>query len=189
MSKDKRYYTLPDDVLQHIFSNRVVIFDLEATCSIDRSIPFETIEIGAVDTDLNTFSSFVKPEITPTLTDFCKNLTTITQEDVDQADYFNEVYPLFETFVDGDTLLSWGDYDKNQLKRDFERHGMNKTFTHYNLKNVYYNIIGSKPKGMDMELNNLGLTLDGTHHRGIDDAKNILKIYETLKYLFYNEHS
>jgi inhibitor of KinA sporulation pathway (predicted exonuclease) len=32
---------------------------------------------------------------------------------------------------------------------------------------------------MEKALNILKLPLDGTHHRGIDDAKNIAKIFKT----------
>jgi len=32
-------------------------------------------------------------------------------------------------------------------------------------------------EGMDQALKKFGITLEGTHHRGIDDAFNIAKIY------------
>jgi len=39
----------------------------------------------------------------------------------------------------------------------------------------YYGL--KKPKGMDGMLNFLNLSLDGKHHSGIDDCKNIAKIF------------
>ena len=68
---------------------KVVIVDLEATCQRERNPDFisEIIEIGAVkienDTVVEEMSLFVKPTINPILTDFCTELTSITQEDVD----------------------------------------------------------------------------------------------------------
>ncbi|MFN8888672.1 MAG: exonuclease domain-containing protein, partial [Cyclobacteriaceae bacterium] len=72
-----------------------IIFDLEATCweGFDKS-QNETIEIGALKVNDNReivseFSSFIKPLKNPILSDFCKQLTSIQQEDVDQAQHFN----------------------------------------------------------------------------------------------------
>ena len=51
----------------------------------------ETLEIGLVVIDLESleivdeFQRFVRPQINPTLTDFCKKLTSIQQADVDGA--------------------------------------------------------------------------------------------------------
>jgi hypothetical protein len=77
--------------------------DLEATCDevglheSPRSLvvvpdQMETIEIGLVVIDLETleivdeFQRFVQPQINPTLTDFCKQLTSIQQSNVDGAE-------------------------------------------------------------------------------------------------------
>jgi inhibitor of KinA sporulation pathway (predicted exonuclease) len=76
--------------------------DLEATCDeIDESESarklivtpdqMETIEFGLVVIDLESleivdeFQRFVRPQINPTLTHFCKKLTSIQQADVDGA--------------------------------------------------------------------------------------------------------
>jgi 3'-5' exoribonuclease 1 len=76
--------------------------DLEATCDdvgVNESprslvvVPdqMETIEIGLVVIDLESleivdeFQRFVRPQVNPTLTDFCKKLTSIQQADVDSA--------------------------------------------------------------------------------------------------------
>ena len=68
---------------------KVVIVDLEATCLRERKPDFisEIIEIGAVKIDddkiIEEMSLFVKPTINPILSDFCTELTSISQEDVD----------------------------------------------------------------------------------------------------------
>lgn len=68
-----------------------IIFDLEATCwENDRTKQNEIIEIGAVKLDENLavigeFQTFIKPKLNPILSDFCKKLTSISQEEVDQA--------------------------------------------------------------------------------------------------------
>ena len=70
-----------------------LVVDLEATCCNRNSFPrteMEIIEIGAVMTDsqfevIDEFQSFIKPVRHPELTDFCKELTTISQQEVDSA--------------------------------------------------------------------------------------------------------
>lgn len=179
------------------FNERVIIVDLEATCEQDnREFPNEIIEIGAIDNYGKEFSLFVKPKVKPVLTDFCKELTSITQEDVDNADEFPEVYSKWKKYVIGDgtpvTIVSWGEYDKRQLIRDMIRNKLPKDSlldNHVNLKYYYKDVIGKWPGGMAKALRKLNIPLEGTHHRGIDDARNILKIYEYLRELDYINES
>jgi len=112
--------------------------DLEATCDeVGESesprqlgvVPaqMETIEIGLVVIDLETFEivdefqRFVRPQINPILTDFCKTLTSIQQADVDSARTYAEVGQELEAFIaryPDAAWASWGDYDARQLERD-----------------------------------------------------------------------
>ncbi|MGF6163123.1 inhibitor of KinA sporulation pathway (predicted exonuclease) [Pseudomonas sp. 2725] len=109
--------------------------DLEATCDeIDDSkspsplavVPnqMETIEIGLVVIDLETlqivdeFQRFVRSQINPVLTDFCRKLTSIRQADVDGARTYQEVGDELRTFTThypNAAWASWGDYDARQL--------------------------------------------------------------------------
>ena len=67
-----------------------LVIDVETTCCAHNSFPrseMEIIEIGAVLCDrhfqpLNFFQSFVRPVVHPSLTDFCRELTSIRQKDV-----------------------------------------------------------------------------------------------------------
>ena len=74
----------------------ILIIDLEATCTDDGSIApeqMEIIEIGACwATDegsvVDEFQAFVRPMERPELTEFCRQLTHISQADVDAAELF-----------------------------------------------------------------------------------------------------
>jgi inhibitor of KinA sporulation pathway (predicted exonuclease) len=167
----------------------IVIVDLEATCWSGGSQPraMEIIEIGACflcTPDLEVrkeFSSFVKPVKEPVLSDFCMSLTSITQEDVDSARKFPEVLRDFLDWIGTEQyfLCSWGAYDLNQLKVDCERHSIlfpENFKRHINLKQTFAEQHKKKQCGMKKALRILGLELDGTHHRGLDDARNISKI-------------
>ncbi len=163
-----------------------IIFDLEATCDDKHKIKNEIIEIGAVKINDNLevveeFQRFVRPVINIKLTDFCKNLTKISQQDVDDANTFDYVIQEFKEFIgDNYKLCSWGFYDKSQLLSDCEIHLENKNWikNHISLKHQHQKINNlKKGLGMSGALKMEKLVLEGTHHRGIDDARNIAKIF------------
>ena len=172
-----------------------LIVDVEATCASDRSIPrqrMEIIEIGAVMLNAKTlrieseYQRFVKPILHPVLTEFCTSLTSIHQQDVDNAPVFPEAlrssqswfYP-FGSYV----FCSWGDYDRHQFEQDCKLHHVGYPFPgdHLNLKIEFSAAVGKTKKfGMAGALKQLGLDLEGRHHRGIDDAKNIARIVQRI---------
>ncbi|SAM01558.1 hypothetical protein [Absidia glauca] len=84
-----------------------LFFDVEATCVVDGGFeyPNEIIEFPVVLVDGQTFEivdefrSYVKPTINSTLSDFCINLTGITQETVDDSPDFIQVLDDFQVFM------------------------------------------------------------------------------------------
>lgn len=172
-----------------------IVVDLEATCSQDGTVPrdaMEIIELGAVALDVATmeplgeFQSFVRPVRHPRLTPFCTELTTITQEEVDRAPGFVAMRDAFAAWLEGfedAVMASWGAYDKQQLARDCAYHGVAYPFSeaHVNVKAEFSAALGTRKRfGMAAALRKLQLPLDGTHHRGIDDARNIARIARWL---------
>lgn len=163
-----------------------IIFDLEATCTSDRSQKFqnEIIEIGAVKINdkleiIDEYQSFIKPILNPKLTDFCKELTSIKQSDVDSADKFPIVISEFMDWVGDDSILcSWGFYDKKQIISDLQLHKTKWFFDHISLKHQHADFKRlRKGVGVQKALSMEQMTFEGVHHRGIDDAKNIAKIF------------
>lgn len=167
-----------------------IVVDLEATCwdGWDKS-QNETIEIGAVLVNskkeiVSEFCEFIKPLKNPILSDFCKELTTIDQADVNQAEYFSDVVKRFQTWcAQGQNeyiLCSWGIYDKRQFESDCKIHGIDTNWLayHLNLKKQFGEIKQLRRAiGMKNALKLENTPLAGTHHRGIDDARNIAKIF------------
>lgn len=167
------------------------VVDVEATCSADNSIPrneMEIIEIGAVMVDAITldavdeFQRFVQPQRHPQLTQFCIELTSIRQIEVDFAWGFPRVIDDLKQWLRAfpDNLFcSWGDYDRIQFERDCRYHNVAYPFgrSHLNLKKAYATRQRLKrPIGMARAVRQAGLRLSGIHHRGIDDARNIAKL-------------
>lgn len=168
-----------------------IILDLEATCWKDKNTTkqSEIIEIGALKIDqdgnyINEFSEFVKPKLNIELSDFCKELTTIEQAVIDSAETYKIVINQFIEWININEpyiLCSWGFYDKKQFEKDCDLHSIDKDWlaNHISLKHQYAEIKGlRKPIGMGGALKKERFKLEGTHHRGIDDARNISKIFK-----------
>ncbi|WP_309384895.1 3'-5' exonuclease [Cerasicoccus frondis] len=171
-----------------------LIIDLEATCCDRNSFPrhqMEIIEIGAVMADadgepVSDFQTFIRPVRHPQLTRFCRDLTSITQAQVDAAPTFPEAARALREWANqwpDHEFCSWGAYDRKQLRQDADYHGVSMPVfaTHRNLKEAFSTKLGVKKRfGMNQALDKLGLSLEGVHHRGIDDARNITRI---LRYI------
>jgi 3'-5' exoribonuclease 1 len=172
-----------------------IIVDLEATCwKAKDQTPNEIIEIGAVCINdknelINEFDAMIRPMIHPILSDFCTELTSITQADVQNAPLFPEALKQFQDWISsfGEPywLCSWGFYDKKQFRFDCELHKLDSNWlkNHISIKHQLPKAIGkpfARLLGMKGALEQEKLEFEGTHHRGIDDAKNIAKIF--MKY-------
>jgi inhibitor of KinA sporulation pathway (predicted exonuclease) len=174
-----------------ISNDYYLIIDLEATCSDIGEVPrheMEIIEIGAVMQSSLTyeieseFQTFVRPVRYPELTEFCTKLTGITQNDVADAPLFPVAIEAMKEWMfafDDSLFCSWGDYDRNQFTQDCAYHQLAYPFRskHLNLKAEFTRTVGTRKKlGIADALRYLGLEFEGSHHRGLDDAKNIARI-------------
>jgi len=165
-----------------------LVVDLEATCDDRGAVPraeSEIIEIGAVLVEgaslrpVAEFQSFVRPRLHPRLTAFCTELTTITQDDVDVAPTFLQAAFRLSAFGDGALFCSWGNYDRNQLAQDARQHGIPSPLgpEHANVKQLFAQALGlRRGVGNRSAMGIVGEPATGTHHRGIDDARNIARL-------------
>lgn len=171
-----------------------LVVDVEATCWKSRHQhqgENEIIEIGAVLANsagqvIGEYGNFIRPVRNPILSDFCKSLTSIQQSDVDTARVFPEALVEFQQQMEqlaerafADLLFcSWGDYDRKQFAKDCGHHRLAYPFgTHWNVKRAFARRRHIKPMGVGRALRFLGMQFEGTHHRGIDDARNIAQVF------------
>ena len=173
-----------------------LIIDLEATCWEDNKKEKyerqnEIIEIGmtivsAENELLWRGGWYVKPLVNPVLSDFCKQLTSIQQSNVDQALALPAVLAELSALVTthtGKTLtdclfVSWGDYDRSQFEKDCRRHQIPYPFgPHMNIKQYFNKKYRPKRGGLLAALAHFGMEFEGVHHRGADDAYNIARIF------------
>lgn len=169
----------------------IVVVDIEHTCTMGGSIPpeeRETIEIGAVLIDtcslqiVDEFSCLIRPVIHPKLSKFCTELTGITQSELDVAEPFPKVFANFIDWLPIDAeyiFATWGAYDLVQLNIDCASHGKPafSPSTTLNLKIAFKEARNLKKKvGLKRALEIANLSLEGSHHRAVDDAKNTAKL-------------
>jgi len=179
-------------------SRCLIVLDLEATCWGEgdplherQREESEIIEIGAVFLipDPNSqdwiiteeFDTLVKPVRHPLLTEYCTNLTTITQAQVEEAPLFPEAWARFLEWAPPDArIASWGIYDFNKINRECSLHGLENPWPHkdqhVNLKEVFSRQMkrlgrSGKGRGLLKAVGEAGLEFSGTQHRGIDDAR------------------
>lgn len=154
------------------------------------------------------FQSFVRPVVNPELTPFCTELTSITQAEVDAAPTFDQVAMDFwgwcadrhKATLEASPfwLCSWGHYDKSQLRKDLLHWGMKTDMVnnHISIKHQHGAMLSkgmlvkhgetrrskelARGVGMMNALQMLGIEPTGTHHRGIDDARNTAKIFKAI---------
>jgi 3'-5' exoribonuclease 1 len=183
-----------DDVVRAVVGGerRIVVFDVEATCWKERvfSRNKEIIEIGAVlllrdraHSRWPEFQTFVRPRRLPRLSSFCRELTGITQENVDAAPTFPEALRLFLEWsqpLEQVVLATWSRYDLWQLDLDLEAHGLPKfAIPLLDVKKLAARIVGTKSfEQTARELDPEGVALPS--HRAIADARRTARILNRL---------
>jgi len=171
---------------------KFIIYDLEATCWRGRPPKGvqEIIEIGACKINqygelTSSFSSFIKPSVNTILSDFCKYLTSISQENVDKADTFPKVIEEFKEWIDiyddeEYMFCSWGAYDKQFLVNDCQLHKLDESWLtlFMDVKQEYHEFKKrDKHRGLKAVVKAEGFEFTGVHHRAISDAENLAKIF------------
>ncbi|MCH2195336.1 3'-5' exonuclease [Kordia sp.] len=173
-------------------TKNIIIVDLEATCwngPIPAGQVNEIIEIGIciLNTETGEITQnegiLIKPERSE-ISEFCTELTTITKELIDtEGISFQEACTKLRVEYNPKqyTWASYGQYDLNMLKRQCKLRNTEYPMgqQHINVKTMFTEVkVLRKKVGMKGALNILKIPLDGTHHRGIDDARNIAKILD-----------
>jgi len=180
--------------------NWYCVLDFEATCWQDPTMKSQTeiIEFPSLlichDTYLNTcdiiseFHEYCRPVLNPKLSEFCTKLTGITQAQVDRAATFPEVYTRHTKWLRVNTpagttpkIVTCGGWDiKTMLPLELARYPTLPVYHPYkqyvNIKKEFEACYGKFVGGMYNMLRALKMTLDGQHHSGIDDTRNITKI-------------
>lgn len=185
----------------------LLVLDFEAQCREgERMQPQEIVEFPTVAINLRNmiateFHSYCRPEVYPRITEFCTELTGITQDMVEGAPTLKEVLlqhqhwlrhvlGLDPSCADGSgggptyAYVTCGDWDLRTCLPKQMRSLGTKAPAGYsrwiNIKRAFEAWYQSKAHGMTGMLSSLGLALDGRHHSGIDDTRNITKVVSAM---------
>jgi len=126
-----------------------------------------------------------------TLSDFCTELTGITQDIVEKAETIEAVYWHFLHFLADNNLscentvfCTCGDWDLKTMwpkQAHVSKLPIPDVFRGWiNIQKIFQNIYNIPRYGMMSMLQHLGLQHQGRHHSGIDDTKNIARIVVRL---------
>ncbi len=170
-------------------TDKIVIIDLEATCWENKpeyqKQHSEIIEIGVclLDTHTGEITQNEGILVTPYKSEvsvFCTQLTSITQEmaATEGVSLGEACYQLTQEYdSEALTWASYGDYDRNMLQRQCKKWSIPYPMSHQHINvKKEFGKLNSKSVGMARALKILNIPLEGIHHRGVDDAKNIAKI-------------
>ncbi|XP_019377854.1 PREDICTED: 3'-5' exoribonuclease 1 [Gavialis gangeticus] len=176
----------------------ICVVDFEATCEegnppefIHEIIEFPIVLVNTHTLEIeDTFQQYVKPEINPQLSDFCINLTGITQGLVDEADAFPQVLQNAVEWMRQKELgtkysysiLTDGSWDMSKFLNiqcrishikypSFAKKWINIRKSYGN----FYKVPRNQTK-LTIMLEKLGMNYDGRPHSGLDDSKNIARI-------------
>ncbi|MDQ0149075.1 exonuclease domain-containing protein [Eubacterium multiforme] len=172
-------------------AEELIFFDFEMNC-VGNFKDVEIISIGAVKTTLDgeilsQFYSCIKPKNIYRLTDKCIEITSLKQEEIDNAKCFKSVFKEFEKWCGNNNklFLYWGGNDIAVLKNDSNRIKENIKIVNNIIDfNIDYQEVLCKDI---LNLNNClslknavlkyNLTFDGSQHNALDDSYNLSKLY------------
>ncbi|NXK92427.1 ERI2 exoribonuclease, partial [Formicarius rufipectus] len=149
------------------------------------------------------FHTYVQPQEHPVLSEFCTELTGITQKQVDEGvplniclsrfmkwiqKIQNEKKIIFSTDTQSNftseakacTFVTWTDWDLGVcLQYECKRKQLRKPDilnSWIDLKATYKAYYNRKPKGLNGALQDLGIAFVGREHSGLDDSRNTARL-------------
>lgn len=182
----------------------LIILDYESTCweqkkfQTQEIIEFPAVLLNTLTGEVESeFHYYVMPEEQPMLSDFCKQLTGITQEQVDDGIPLRLCLRKFSHWLERlrrekdlvfdppsedsseatfTTFVTWSDWDLGTcLLNECKRKQLTKPPQLNNwidLRATYRKFYGRKPNGLNGALQDLGIEFEGREHSGIVDARN-----------------
>ena len=172
--------------------DRIVIFDLEATCWEGRENIHkyrEVIALGACVLDLKTleingqFNIVCKP-IKTEISEYCTKITGITKEQASNGKDFDEMCKLVLKELDTKSIpcAAWG-ADNEKMYSECRQKDCKYPFSNEYLNiSLLYSIIMGKPynNGLERSLAELGLKFVGEKHNPYWDSYNAAIIFKHI---------
>ncbi|NLE49854.1 MAG: exonuclease domain-containing protein [Chloroflexi bacterium] len=173
--------------------DHLLVLDLESTCwegsPPDDQEP-EIIEIGVCVLDARNGeriareSILVQPERSD-VSPFCAQLTTLTPDTLARGATFARACAILRRKYSAPRRVwaSYGDDDRRMFERQCQARGMPYPLSgsHINIKSLFALVHGLEHEiGLLPALEMFGVPVEGTHHRGVDDAWNAAGLLASL---------
>lgn len=185
---------------QKKYTDFYIVIDFEATCEEPNPPGFfhEIIEFPAILVNAETneivseFHHYCRPRKNPILSDFCKQLTGITQIQVESASTFETVLKRFDVWLKEQVtpeqkfvIATDGPWDIDRFLKTQCR-SLKINIPHYfhrwvNIRKHFTNFYRLNYVNVETMLSHLGLTFQGRPHSGIDDSRNIARILVEMR--------
>jgi inhibitor of KinA sporulation pathway (predicted exonuclease) len=174
----------------------VAIVDFEATCGNVPNSEVEIIAWGCVLLETSDFSllhskqkgfrTFIRPQIHPIMSQFCLDLTGVSQQEVSWGQSFKcgfeeflewiKPYGSFEDFTFG----AWGEFDKKQLEIQCRIDGQEVPFSDWcNLRTEVMRELGigkNSKSSVRSVVEGLGGHFEGREHCAYSDCLTVAQI-------------
>ena len=158
-----------------------VIFDIETT-GLD---PYndKIIEIGAIKMEklnvVDKFSTFINPEVP--ISEFITNLTSISNDDVKDAETIDKVLPKFLEFIGNATLVAQNaNFDVGFITEKSKQLGIKTNFSYIDtIQWAKLTLPDQKRFNLDALCKTFNI-VNEFHHRAINDAEVTAKIFKIL---------
>ncbi|MCM3440096.1 3'-5' exonuclease KapD [Metabacillus halosaccharovorans] len=150
----------------------------------------EIIEVGIVSVKNQKieeqFSSYVKPNQFPILSERCKTFLQISQEKIDQGMTFTELLSILSNYNQKapTTVITWGNMDMKVLRHNCEMNKIEFPFTgkFRDLSMEYKKFFGDRNQtGLWKAVEEYGKKATGKHHRALDDALTTYNLFKLVE--------
>jgi sporulation inhibitor KapD len=150
----------------------------------------EIIEVGIVCVKNQQieeqFSSYIKPNKFPLLTERCKTFLQISQDKIDQGMTFSELLAILNEYNNGllTTVITWGNMDMKVLRHNCQMSGEEFPFTgkFRDLSMEYKKFFGDRNQtGLWKAVEEYGKKATGKHHRALDDALTTYNLFKLVE--------
>ena len=176
-----------------------IVIDLEFTPTpntLRKKTKFtqEIIEIGAVKLNdnyevIDTFDILIKPQYAAGVSPFVRNLTGITNNDLQSAPSFKKAMYAFVEWIGYEPyrIYQWSDTDKKKLIAESMYKCCYDEFSslldkHFiDLQRIFQRISKLHKLSLERALNSLNIEINGELHSAVDDAYNTSQILMLMK--------
>ena len=158
----------------------------------NRKIPFEIIEIGAVKLDKNLkeidrFSRTIRPKVYKKLHYITKELTGISQEELNVSDPFTYVLVDFMLWCGKDYIFcTWGNMDLVELQRNMKYYNLlnllKGPLKYYNVQKLFRLLCAHDTAAASLEtaVDYFNLPKSEDFHRAVNDAAYTAEIFRRI---------